>query len=242
MRRDCRPCPGARSTPDPDDEEEGAVLLGVENLPTYALGALLIIVLPGPSSLFTLSVAAQRGVKAGYRAAAGVFLGETLLMMATATGLASLLQANELLFAIVKYAGAGYLTWIAVGMIRGAWAMWRRRDERNAKDGAAREPSTGERLFRRSLVITVLNPKAILFFISFFVQFVDPGYAYPGLSFALLALVYQIISIAYVTALILGGTCLAAQFRRRRNLSAGLSTGAGALFLGFAAKLATTSN
>ncbi|MFK0256592.1 leucine efflux protein LeuE [Streptomyces sp. NPDC090445] len=206
---------------------------------------MLIILLPGPSSLFTLSVAARLGVKAGYRAAAGVFLGETLLMMATAAGLASLLQNNELLFAIVKYAGAGYLTWIAVSMIRAAWAMWRHRDEKSAEDAedaAAPEPSTGGRLSRRSLVITILNPKAILFFISFFVQFVDPDYAHPELSFALLALVYQFISVAYVTALILGGTYLATQFRRRRKLSAGLTTGAGALFLGFAAKLATTSN
>ncbi|MFG2758315.1 leucine efflux protein LeuE [Streptomyces wuyuanensis] len=218
-------------------------MLGVESPLTYALGALLIILLPGPSSLFTLSVAARLGVRAGYRAAVGVFLGETLLMVATAAGLASLLRTNELLFAVVKYAGAGYLTWIAVGMIRAAWALWRRRDERNAEDAAVpADPSTGGRLFRRSLVITVLNPKAILFFISFFVQFVDPRYAYPGLSFALLALVYQVISIAYVTALILGGTYLATQFRRRRRLSAGLTTGAGALFLGFAAKLATTSH
>ncbi|MFF5971369.1 leucine efflux protein LeuE [Streptomyces sp. NPDC012769] len=216
-------------------------MLGVENLFTYALGALLIILLPGPSSLFTLSVAARLGVRAGYRAAAGVFLGETLLMTATAAGLASLLQTNALLFAIVKYAGAGYLTWIAVGMIRAAWAMWRRRQEKSEADDAEPSPSPG-RLFRRSLLITVLNPKAILFFISFFVQFVDPDYAHPGLSFVLLALVYQVISVAYVTALILGGTYLAAQFRRRRKLSAGLTTGAGALFLGFAAKLATTSN
>ncbi|MEU8433833.1 leucine efflux protein LeuE [Streptomyces sp. NPDC029216] len=227
-------------------------MLGVQNLLTYALGALLIILLPGPSSLFTLSVAARLGVRAGYRAAAGMFLGETLLMVATAAGLASLLQANELVFAVVKYAGAGYLTWIAVGMIRAAWAMWRRRDEKTAEDGAAAsasasptvadaDPAAGGRLFRRSLVITVLNPKAILFFLSFFVQFVDPGYAYPALSFALLAVVYQVISITYVTVLIFSGTYLASQFRRRK-LSAGLTTGAGAVFLGFAAKLATTGN
>ncbi|MEV1051505.1 leucine efflux protein LeuE [Streptomyces sp. NPDC049887] len=214
---------------------------GVENPLTFALGALLIILLPGPSSLFTLSAAARLGVGAGYRAAAGVFLGETLLMVATAAGLASLLRANELLFAVVKYAGAGYLTWIATGMIRAAWALWRCGDGRREDAEGAPDPSAGGRLFRRSLVITVLNPKAILFFISFFVQFVDPGYAYPGLSFALLALVYQVISVAYVTVLILGGTYLATRFRRRRKLSAGLTTAAGALFLGFAAKLATTS-
>ncbi|MFJ8210583.1 leucine efflux protein LeuE [Streptomyces sp. NPDC096033] len=217
-------------------------MLGVQNLPTYAVGALLIILLPGPSSLFTLSIAARLGVRSGYRAAAGMFLGETLLMVATAAGLASLLQANELVFAVVKYAGAGYLTWIAVGMIRAAWAMWRRRNEQATEDAAAApDPPAGGRLFRRSLVITVLNPKAILFFLSFFVQFVDPGYSHPELSFALLAAVYQIISIAYVTVLIFSGTYLAAQFRRRRKLSAGLTTGAGAVFLVFAAKLATTS-
>ncbi|MGE7386974.1 leucine efflux protein LeuE [Streptomyces sp. NPDC004126] len=225
-------------------------MLGVQNLLTYALGALLIILLPGPSSLFTLSVAARLGVRAGYRAAAGMFLGETLLMVATAAGLASLLQANELVFGVVKYAGAGYLTWIAVGMIRAARAMWQRRDDNTAETAPdtaadtadAGAAAAGSRLFRRSLVITVLNPKAILFFLSFFVQFVDPGYAYPGLSFALLAVVYQAISIAYVTVLIFSGTYLASQFRRRRKLSAGLTTGAGALFLGFAAKLATTGN
>ncbi|MFE2141955.1 leucine efflux protein LeuE [Streptomyces sp. NPDC059456] len=218
-------------------------MLGVQNPLTYALGALLIILLPGPSSLFTLSVAARLGVRAGYRSATGVFLGETLLMVATAAGLASLLQANELVFAVVKYAGAGYLTWIAVGMIRAAWAMWRRRNRHTAQESApGPDPSAGDKLFRRSLVITLLNPKAILFFISFFVQFVDPQYPYPGLSFALLAVVYQVISIAYVTVLIFSGTYLASQFRRRRKLSAGLTTAAGAVFLGFAAKLATTSN
>ncbi|MFJ3202732.1 leucine efflux protein LeuE [Streptomyces sp. NPDC086989] len=218
-------------------------MLGVQNPLTYALGALLIILLPGPSSLFTLSVAARLGVRAGYRSAVGVFLGETLLMVATAAGLASLLQANELVFAVVKYAGAGYLTWIAVGMIRAAWAMWRRRNGQTVEEpGPAPDPSPGDKLFRRSLVITLLNPKAILFFISFFVQFVDPQYPYPGLSFALLAVVYQVISIAYVSVLIFSGTYLASQFRRRRKLSAGLTTAAGAVFLGFAAKLATTSN
>lgn len=224
-------------------------MLGVTNLPTYALGTLLIILLPGPSSLYTLSVAARRGVRTGYRAAAGVFLGEGVLMLLTALGIASLLRTNAVVFSIIKYAGAGYLAWIAIGMIRAAWKMWHTRQQSAATPAASGAPSAVtpagtspavERPFRRSLLITLLNPKAILFFLSFFVQFVDPAYPHPALSFGLLALVYQVISVAYVTALILGGTYLSAQFRRRRRLSAGLTTGAGALFLGFAAKLATT--
>ncbi|MEU5079705.1 MULTISPECIES: leucine efflux protein LeuE [Streptomyces] len=212
-------------------------MLGVTNLPTYTLGALLIILLPGPSSLYTLSVASRRGVRTGYRAAAGMFIGECLLMLLTSAGLASLLKANQVVFSVVKFAGAGYLVWIAIGMIRAAVAVWRNRStQRPAPDG---EPAKAEHPFRRSLLITLLNPKAILFFLSFFVQFVDPSYPHPALSFGLLALVYQAISITYISVLILGGTYLAAQFRRHRRLSAGLTVGSGALFLGFAAKLAT---
>ncbi|MBO8193079.1 leucine efflux protein LeuE [Streptomyces oryzae] len=212
-------------------------MLGVANLPTYALGTLLIILLPGPSSLYTLSVAARRGVRTGYRAGAGVFLGEMALMLLAAAGVASLLQANPVAFAVVKYAGAGYLGWIAVGMLRGAWQTWRNRKE--PTDEAQPETAAAERPFRRAVLVTLLNPKAILFFISFFVQFVDPDYPYPALSFALLAVVYQSISVCYVTVLILGATYLSAQFSRRKRLSACLTAGASALFLGFAAKLAT---
>ncbi|KUJ33287.1 hypothetical protein ACZ90_71270 [Streptomyces albus subsp. albus] len=217
-------------------------MLGVANLPTYALGTLLIILLPGPSSLYTLSVAVRRGVRTGYRAAAGVFLGEMVLMLLTAAGVASLLKANPVAFAVVKYAGAGYLGWIAIGMLRGAWKTWRTRGEPAATGRPGLDEAAVERPFRRSVLITLLNPKAILFFISFFVQFVDPAYPYPALSFALLALVYQSISICYITALILGGTYLSAQFSRRKRLSAGLTTGAGVLFFGFAAKLATAGS
>lgn len=217
-------------------------MLGVANLPTYALGTLLIILLPGPSSLYTLSVAVRRGVRTGYRAAAGVFLGEMVLMLLTAVGVGSLLKANPVAFAVVKYAGAGYLAWIAIGMLRGAWKTWRTHGEPAAAEPPGRDNAAVERPFRRSVLITLLNPKAILFFISFFVQFVDPAYPRPALSFALLALVYQSISICYITALILGGTYLSAQFHRRKRLSAGLTAGSGALFFGFAAKLATAGN
>jgi leucine efflux protein len=217
-------------------------MLGVANLPTYALGTLLIILLPGPSSLYTLSVAARRGVRTGYRAAAGVFLGEMTLMLLTAAGAGSLLKANPVAFAVVKFAGAGYLGWIALGMIRGAWSTWRARNAPVAAEPPGAKQAAVERPFRRSVLITLLNPKAILFFISFFVQFVDPAYPYPALSFALLAVVYQSISICYVTVLILAGTYLSAQFSRRKPLSAGLTTGAGVVFFGFAVKLATADS
>ncbi|MET9373181.1 leucine efflux protein LeuE [Streptomyces sp. NPDC002992] len=217
-------------------------MLGVTDLPTYLVGLVLIILLPGPNSLYVLSVAARKGARTGYRAAAGVFTGDAVLMTLAALGAASLLQTTPLLFMIVKYAGAGYLAWMAYGMLRAAWSMWRSRGEATAAEETEQAPAgPGERPYRRALIISLFNPKAILFLISFFVQFVDPGYAYPALSFLVLGTLLQLGSFLYLTALIFGGTRLAAAFRSRRRLSAGATSAAGALFLGFAVKLSLSS-
>ncbi|MEU7034031.1 leucine efflux protein LeuE [Streptomyces sp. NPDC046237] len=216
-------------------------MLGVTDLPTYLVGLVLIILLPGPNSLYVLSVAARKGTRTGYKAAAGVFTGDAVLMTLAALGAASLLQTTPLLFMIVKYAGAGYLAWMAYGMMRSAWAMWRSRGETADEETEQTQAAPGENPYRRALIISLFNPKAILFLISFFVQFVDPTYGYPALSFLVLGTLLEIGSFLYLTMLIFGGTRLASAFRRRRRLSAGATSAAGALFLGFAAKLSLSS-
>ncbi|MFD4503269.1 leucine efflux protein LeuE [Streptomyces sp. NPDC058457] len=212
-------------------------MFGVIDLPTYLAGLVLIVLLPGPNSLYVLSVAARQGVRTGYTAAAGVWCGDTVLMTLSAAGVASLLKANAVLFGIVKYAGAGYLTWLAIGMLRAAWSMWRSRKEQTAGQEAPAAAPAQERPYRRALVISLFNPKAILFFIAFFVQFVDPGYAYPAVSFVVLGAFAQLASFLYLSALIFSGTRLADAFRRRRRMSATATSAAGVLFLGFAVKL-----
>lgn len=218
-------------------------MLGITDLSTYLAGLTLIVLLPGPNSLYVVSVAARRGPRVAYRAAAGVLCGDTVLMTLSAGGVTSLLRASPVAFSVVKFAGAGYLTWLAAGMLRGAWALWRGRAARGAEPAAleASARAAVERPYRRALVVSVLNPKAILFFVSFFVQFVDPAYPHPVLSFLALGAWAQLFSLTYLTVLIFSGTYLAATFRRRRRLTAGLSAAAGAAFLGFAAKLSLAS-
>ncbi|AOJ10640.1 leucine efflux protein LeuE [Burkholderia mayonis] len=209
--------------------------LGITDLWTYVFGVVFIILLPGPNSMYVLSLAAQRGVKTGYRAACGVFLGDAVLMVLSAAGVASLLKANPLLFSVVKYGGAAYLLYIGVGMLRGAW----RKLARRADAGGDVPPAVdGERPFRKALVVSLLNPKAILFFISFFIQFVDPAYAHPALSFVVLGAIAQLASLLYLSTLIFTGARLADHFRRRRKLAASASGGVGGLFVGFSVKLA----
>jgi len=222
-------------------------VLGITDLPTYLVGLILIILLPGPNSLYVLSVAARRGVRSGYAAAAGVWTGDAVLMTLSAAGVASLLKANETAFSAVKWVGASYLLWLAIGMMRAAWATWRSRRTvaeqiADASEEAGLVPqATGERPYRRALVISLLNPKAILFFVAFFVQFVDPAYAHPVISFLALGVLATLASAAYLSVLIVAGTRLADAFRRRTALSAGATSAVGAVFLGFAVKLALAS-
>ncbi|WP_327039316.1 leucine efflux protein LeuE [Micromonospora maris] len=214
-------------------------VLGITDIWTYVLGTVAIVLLPGPNSLFVLSTAARRGVGAGYRAAGGVFVGDGVLMFLSAAGVASLLKAYPPVFLVIKYAGAAYLGYVGLTMLRAAWRRWRdRNDPTTPRLIDAAQPAEMRSPFRKALVISLLNPKAILFFVSFFIQFVDPTYPWPALSFLLLGLIAQVTSVLYLTALIFAGTFLAAQFRQRRRLSAGATTAVGALFLGFGVKLA----
>ncbi|HOZ64633.1 MAG TPA: leucine efflux protein LeuE [Burkholderiaceae bacterium] len=212
---------------------------GVTDLWTYVIGALGIILLPGPNSLFVLSVATARGVKAGYQGACGVFVGDTILLMLTALGAASLLRAYPALFMVVKYAGAAYLAWVGVTLLWSAIQKWR--NPVVVVASAVETPAHLAHPFKRALVISLLNPKAILFLLSFFVQFIDPTYETPAIPFLILSAIVMVFSALYLSALIFVGTRLAQAFSRRQRLSAGLSSGVGGLFMWFGAKLATAS-
>jgi len=146
---------------------------GVTDLWTYVIGAFGIILLPGPNSLYVLSVATARGVRAGFQGAYGVFVGDTILLLCTALGAASLLRTHPTAFLVVKYAGAGYLFWIGLNLLRHSLI--------GLRAPAATQPVPAQRLhsaegkseaqlknpFQRALVISLLNPKAILFFCRF---------------------------------------------------------------------------
>lgn len=212
---------------------------GVTDLWTYVMGAFGIILLPGPNSLYVLSVATVRGVKAGYQGAFGVFLGDTVLLGLTALGAASLLRTYPAMFLLLKYAGAAYLTWVGLNLFRAAVKTWRTPVLTNEV-----APPSADNLkhpFKRALVISLLNPKAILFMLSFFVQFIDPAYPTPAVPFLILSAIIMLFSALYLSALIFLGARVAQGFRNRQRLSASLSTAVGGLFVWFGAKLATAS-
>jgi leucine efflux protein len=215
-------------------------VFGTVDLWTYVVATVLIILLPGPNSLYVLSVASRKGRRAGFAAAAGVFCGDSVLMVASAAGLASMFAASPVLYNLIRWAGVAYLAFLAFGLLRGGWKTWRaaRRGD-PIEVTTIEEAATNERPFFRALIASLLNPKAILFFVAFFVQFVDPSYAWPVLSYGVLYVILQAFSVAYLSTLIIAGDGLAQTFRRRRRLAATGNGLVGAVMIAFATKLAT---
>lgn len=212
---------------------------GVTDIGTYVIGALAIILLPGPNSLFVLSVATARGVRAAFAGVLGVSVGDTVLLILTAFGAAELLRSSPLAFMVVKYLGACYLAWIGLGL----WfAAWKQRGAMRLPDGVGSpvvDLTTG--FFRRALVISLFNPKAILFLLSFFVQFIDPSYQPHWLPFAILGSIVMTFSLVYLSVLVFAGARLAHAVSRRPRVSTVLNSCVGCLFLWFGARLATAS-
>lgn len=214
---------------------------GVLNYVTYLIGAVFIILLPGPNSLYVLALSAQQGSRIGWTAVFGVLIGDSLLILATALGAVTILTAYPAIFMFIKYAGAAYLIYIGYNLITGAIKSWRQLDDQNLQKELEIKKTTGGKAFRKALLVSLLNPKAILFFLSFFAQFVDPTYAQPVIPFLILALTIQALSLIYLAVLIYAGTRLAETFRKRKKTSAISGGSVGVGFVAFAIKLALAS-
>ncbi|MCL6241695.1 leucine efflux protein LeuE [Acinetobacter amyesii] len=215
-------------------------MFGITDLTTFIIGTILIVILPGPNSLYVISVASRYGIKVGYLGAFGVYTGDLILILLTALGAASLLHAFPWLFLLLKIVGALYLSYLGIKLFKAAYQTWNAVQTPEQLD--TKQLSLNElKPFKTALTISILNPKAILFYLSFFVQFVDPAYPYPAITFTALAIVLQIISMSYLTILIFSGAKLATYFSHRYKFTACSVAAVGLLFCGFGLKLATST-
>lgn len=208
---------------------------GIINLWAYVIGAAVIIMIPGPNTLFVLKTALKEGRRDGFLAACAVFLGDALLILCSFLGIAALLKAHPEIFFWIKLVGALYLAYL------GTKALWSTffapKTEKPAQTENAR-PAHGLKSFTTALALSLTNPKSILFYVSFFVQFIDPAYADPGYAYAILAAILEAISFVWMTTLITAGTALLRFVARRPAVAKLGNTAVGSLFMLFASKLA----
>ena len=210
---------------------------GIHDLYQYILGVIAVILVPGPNSLYCLSVAGQYGARNAYYVIAGILLGDGILILSTIFGAGALMHAYPPIFHVIKVAGGLYLAWLGYKLLQGGWLAWQTRCNRQPVTRKVEK----QRFFRRALTLSLMNPKAILFFLSFFTQFVRADAPNPLWSFLILALILQFVSFTYLNVLAFAGSRLVHFFAHSRALAALGMASVGLLFIAFAVKLWTAT-
>lgn len=207
-------------------------LESVQHLLLFMAAVFVLNATPGVDLLLTVTRTLRGGARAGMAAALGINAGCVVHALAAAFGLAALLAVSATAFAAVKWAGAAYLLWLAVGMWRDAWS-----GRRAQASAAAEGPRSFWADFRTGLLTNVLNPKVVLFFLAFLPQFIAPGTPDKTVAFGVLGLVFvaqSTIFLAVVVALAARARSLAMPQLATRLLT----TLGGALFAALALRLA----
>ena len=206
----------------------------LQQLPLFMVAVLVLNATPGVDLLLTVSRTAQSGVRAGLMADLGINAGCALHALAAAFGLAALLVWSATAFTLVKWAGAAYLLWLGIGMLRSAW-------QAPAASGVEIVPP-GRTLslaadFRRGLLTNLLNPKVALFMLAFLPQFIPAHSSHKTLAFLGLGLLF----IAQSLLFMLGVVLLTARLSRLQALARSarwLQALGGVLFFALAVRLA----
>lgn len=195
-----------------------------ESLIAFGVAAFLLTITPGLDTALMLRTAAVEGPRRAALTGAGILTGCLVWGAAVAVGLGALLTASEAAFTILKWAGAAYLVWMGIGMIR---------KPRKAFDMTATQGSAG---FGRGLATNLLNPKVGVFYVSFLPQFVPAGVSAAPWMFGLAAL-HAFISIFWFAALV-GATVPLSGLLKRSGVVTWLDRITGGVLIGFGVKLA----
>ncbi|QDQ28398.1 leucine efflux protein LeuE [Chitinimonas arctica] len=196
---------------------------GIIDFPTFLVASTLLILSPGPGTLAILG-SATGSRRAGFAALAGTSAGDALLLAAAAIGAAGILAANPMAFDLLKYGGGAYLVWLGIkGLL-------------SREQGIALSQAEQGSPFKRSLFVTLLNPKAIIFFMAFFPQFVSPGAS--GWTFAVLGGIFIALNCLYQTLLIIGAGFILRHLDSAPHYALWVNRLLGAVFILFGLRLA----
>jgi threonine/homoserine/homoserine lactone efflux protein len=200
-------------------------MLGVTDFGAFVVTVLVFLLIPGPGNLALITSTGKGGLRGGLAATLGVILGDQVLMWMAVAGVAALLAAYPTAFNAVQWFGAAYLTWLGAKMLL-------------AKPGAAPvlniKPS---HYLRQAFMITLLNPKAILFYMAFFPLFVDPARQQGLATYALMAVTIAALTFAYGLVATLLTYFLAERMRSSPLMARVLEKTAGVFLIGFGIKL-----
>jgi threonine/homoserine/homoserine lactone efflux protein len=200
-------------------------MLGITDYGAYVLAVIVFLAIPGPGNLALLISTAKGGLRGGRLATLGVIAGDQVLIWTAVAGLAAVLIAVPALFRALQWAGALYLGWLGVRLLL-------------SRTGTASviDIPAGQ-YFRQSLLITLLNPKAIVFYMAFFPLFIDPASHRGILTFGLMAATAAALTALYGLLLCSVAYRFAARIGERPAITLWLNRIAGMVMIGFGIKM-----
>ncbi len=202
-------------------------MFGVADYGAFVAAIVLFLAIPGPGNLALITSTGKGGLRGGLAATLGVMAADQVLLWGAVAGIATLLVTYPAAFHAVQWLGAAYLAWLGFRMLL-------------AKPGDAPVLNiTAGHYFRQAGLITLLNPKAIVFYMAFFPLFVDPAHHQGLLTFGVMAATIAALTFAYGLVVVLLVHYMAERMRARPWIGRLLEKTAGVFLIGFGLKLAT---
>jgi threonine/homoserine/homoserine lactone efflux protein len=200
-------------------------VFGISDFGAFCAAIVLFLALPGPGTFALLTSTGKGGFRAGAAATLGVIAGDQVLLWLAVGGVAALLAAHPQVFKGIQYAGAAYLGWMGLRLLL-------------ARGGPASPIRIEPRRYaQQAFLITLLNPKAIVFYMAFFPLFIDPA-AHRGVAtFAAMALTIAAITAIYCLTLCAFARSVSEQVRTHKAIALGLQRLAGLCLIGFGIRL-----
>ena len=203
-------------------------MFGVADYGAFVAAVIIFLAIPGPGNLALITSTGKGGITGGLAATFGIIGGDQVLMWAAVAGVAALLVAYPPAFHAVQWLGAAYLAWLGARMLLA---------RPGAKPILHIEP---RHYLRQAFLITLLNPKAIVFYMAFFPLFVDPARHQGVLTFGVMAATIAVLTFAYGLAAVLLTHFLASRLRANPVIGRALEKVAGLCLLGFGIRLAVS--
>jgi hypothetical protein len=199
---------------------------GIADYTSFVVAIIVFLLIPGPGNLALITSTSKGGISGGLGATFGVITGDQVLLWAAVAGVSTVMAAYPTAFHVVQWAGAVYLAWLGIKLLM-------------TRPGDAPILHIKPRhYFRQTLFITLLNPKAIVFYMAFFPLFVDPKTHQGMTTFAVMATTIAVLTFLYGLSSVLLTTFFAARIRSNPKISSFLNKAAGIFLIGFGLKLA----
>lgn len=210
-------------------------MLSLENLLPFFAASVVLIVIPGPSVLFTIGRTLALGRTGGLLSVLGNALGTVPIVLSVAFGVGAIVAQSFVLFTLLKLAGALYLVYLGVQAIR-------HRNDYSKPANRSAGPRPAWRLLAQGSVVGITNPKSLAFFVAVLPQFVDPGAGSVPLQLLTLGVIFLLIGMTCDSVWLLASSVARDWFAQSPRRMATMSATGGGLMIGLGGLLAFTGN